>query len=442
MRTCVILLAAALLALPLHASATDAEADTTFNGVAIVDIAYDLTGDRLDLLRAMTREPSGNYVVAGEVESTSVTGLNVGIARIARSNGALLSKTNFDAYFSSVGAVATDSIGRVIVAGTTPTNTDGRADLGLIRTLGNNLDTSFGGDGGISFDSPVVGNAEDRPLGVIALPSNEIVVLIEEATTASSANRFLLARFPENGGPPLILPFGSAVAGSGGAMTLPADGKLVVAVNLETGDDCVRPRLVRFAANTVNALDSDFGSGGFATLDAPSGSGICAPTVRAISVDRQGRTLLGAVARSGSESTAWVARLTASGALDSSFSGDGWARVTRPAGAPTHDVAGIGAQSDGAVIVGGTVPFTDPNQGIRPIVSRLRVDGTPDTSYNGGSSYRTFTPNLNTMVALGASLVMDGEKVVLAGSALVNDGIDYDYVLVRTRGRLLRDGFE
>lgn len=290
----------------LHAAA-DASLDPAFDNTGYQRVAFDQGGSLRDFLQAMAREPSGNYVIAGEVEALSAgTGRRVGVARIARSNGSILSSFTHDPFFDAVRALAVDAIGRQIVVGTTPTNADGRPDLGVVRYLAGSPDTTFAGDGGLSFDSPNSSNALDEPLSVVVRSSNgEIIVLIEERPTTGAAYPYVLVRIPDNGAGPTALPLGANVAGfSGGAMLLQPDGKLLVVVNVVNGSGpvCEQPRLFRFAANTLVNLDSSFGSGGIVTLAPPTGTGACAPAVNAIVLDAQGRILLGAVSRSVSAS--------------------------------------------------------------------------------------------------------------------------------------------
>lgn len=136
-----------------------------------------------------------------------------------------------------------------------------------------------------------------------------------------------------------------------------------------------------------------------------------------------------------------MARVSAAGALDSSFSNDGWSRFERPLGGDFHDIRGIGVQSDGAIMTGGTFTFSNPTIGDRLIIGRMLPDGTPDASFDTFGS-RVYTTGSTANPQNGVAMLMDGDKAVLAGSWLAASPADYDFQIVRTIGPLLRNGFE
>lgn len=433
------------LAAPCAGAANDRSLDPAFDGTGYRRVAFDFGGDLRDFLQGMAREPSGNYVLVGEVAAPSAqTGLRVGVARIRRSDGGLLSSFTHDPFFDSVRGVALDVIARQVIVGTTPTNGDGRPDLGVVRYFNGAPDTTFAGDGGLSYDSPNSSNATDEPLAVTIRSNGEILVLIQERPNTSAAYPYVLVRIPDNGTGLSSLPLGGTTLGySGGAMLLQPDGKLVVAVNIVNGAGalCEQPRLFRFAPNTLANLDASFGTAGIVTLAPPTGTGNCAPAVTAIALDAQDRILLGAVSRSASASASWVARVNATGTLDSSFNGDGWSRFERPLGGDFHDIYGIGVQRDGSIMTGGTFTFSNPTIGDRLIIGRMLPNGTPDVSFETlGSSI--YTTGATATPQNGVAMMMDGDKVVLAGSWLAATPNDYDFQVIRTIGPPLRDGFE
>lgn len=432
-------------AMPLMA-ATDSDFDPDFGNSGYTRSFFDLTGDNSDYALALAQEPSGTYVVAGAVRSTSATGINVGIARISRTTGAQLTKYNADAGFATVRAVTTDLIGRAVVVGTSANAADGRPDLAIVRFVGTsgNLDTNFSGDGMLSYDSPNTSNATDTPLAVVDRPDGSLYVLVEEMPANNADHPYVIVSVSENGQTLSTLPLGSTTFGyNGGNMLLQPDGKLLVVVNVAISSGCLRPRLFRFAANTLTNLDAGFGSGGISTLAPPTGVPNCAPAVSSIALDPQGRILLGGYAASFSASAGWVTRLTANGALDSSFSGDGWAQLDRPVNGDFHYVFGVGAQSDGAVLAGGTFVHANASIGERPIVSRLTPTGLNDTNYGGNVSHRVYTAAVGTLTQQNAlAMLVDANKAVLAGITLANAPADYDFLVVRSTGPLLRNGFE
>lgn len=427
-------------------AASDSDFDPDFGNSGYTRSFFDVTGDNRDYALALSQEPSGTYVVAGDVRSTSATGINVGIARISRSTGAQLSKYHVDAGFTSVRAVTTDFVGRTVVVGTSPNAADGRPDLAIVRFTGTsgNLDSNFSGDGLLSYDSSNTSNATDMPLAVVDRPDAGLYVLVEEVPANNVDHPYVIVSVSENGQTLSTLPLGGTTFGfNGGSMLLQPDGKLLVVVNVAISAGCLRPRLFRFAANTLVNLDTGFGSGGISTLLPPTGIPNCAPTITSIALDAQGRILLGGHSASLSAAAGWVARLSANGALDSSFSGDGWTQLDRPINGDFQYVFGVGAQSDGAVLAGGTFVHANASIGERPIVSRLTASGANDTSYGGNVSYRVYTAQVGTLTQQNAvAMLVDANKAVLAGITLATSPADYDYLIIRSAGPLLRNGFE
>lgn len=443
MRTSLTLLLALLLCAPAAEASGDGVLDTSFGNAGVRRPFFDVTGGKRDVLQAMAREPSGNYVLAGEVESTGGTGVDIGVVRIRASDGGTIASFHYDAFFSRVRALAVDGIARQVVVGIVPTNIDGQADLGVARFLGGAPDNTFAGDGALVFDSPNRTNSTDEPIAVVVRGDNDLYVLIREVPFNDPApHPYTLVYIPDDGQAPTHLPLGATTAGySGGAMLLQPDGKLVVAVNVSISGLCQRPRLFRFLPNSLVNLDAGFGGTGVVTLEPPASTGNCAPSVSSLALDAQGRLLLGATARSLSASASWVARVNTNGTLDSGFSSDGWTSIVRPAGGSFHDIYGIGVQPDGKIVTGGTFTFDNASIGDRPIISRLLSNGATDADFNGVGSY-IYTPPGNANPQNGVALLMDRGRAVLAGSFLATTLPDYDFQVIRTVGPLLRDGFE
>lgn len=439
----------ALLCLQFAASCawavSDGELDTAFGTFGVRRQHFDLAGDGRDIAQAMAREPSGNYVLAGEVQSAGNTGVDIGVVRVSRGSGNVITHFSHDAGFDSVRGVAVDAAARVVVVGTVPSSIDGEADIGVARFFGTGTpDSSFAGDGGRTFEVPGANGFDDEPLAVAVRPSGEIVVLARLVPRAGSDPHFYaLLAFPADGGSPSGGLLGANQRGyEGGTLLLQPDGKVVLVLNISDGALCHRPRLLRFAPNSVTSLDLSPGASALVTLPAPTGVGDCAPAVRAASFDAQGRLLLAATSRSLTSSASWVARVDTDYTLDAGFSGDGWAPITRPAGGSFHDVHGIGVQSDGRIVTGGTFTYDNASIGDRPILSRLLPGGATDAGYNGVGSVIHTPPIGGASPQNGIALLMDGDRAVLAGSFRANAPLDYDFQVLRTTGRLLKNGFE
>ena len=131
----------------------------------------------------------------------------------------------------------------------------------------------------------------------------------------------------------------------------------------------------------------------------------------------------------------FVARFTADGDLDTTFSFDG--KTTIDFGGNDDICGGIAVQADGKIVVAGTTqPPFDANSDFA--VARLNADGTLDTATFGagtGKSVVAFDLGAsNTDTATALALKADG-KIVVAGSAVTaSNGSDFAILQLNTDG--------
>lgn len=184
-------------------------------------------------------------------------------------------------------------------------------------------------------------------------------------------------------------------------------GGVIVAGSL-TGQDCSRIGCIVFSRSIVvqrllpgGAPDPTFGNGGKVVSD--FGLGV-QPNIFDAALDPSGRIL---VAASGQNGPA-VVRLTADGQLDSSFSGDGIANVTLPAGFGASDME-VGAQSDGRPVVV-TSSFNPPST-LQLDLARLETNGDPDAGFAGDGPVAA-PPNGRQI--LGDLLVDSQDRLVIS----------------------------
>ena len=119
-----------------------------------------------------------------------------------------------------------------------------------------------------------------------------------------------------------------------------------------------------------------------------------------------------------------IARLTADGSLDNTFSSDGKHAVSLGA----DDVAtSVAIQGDGRIVVGG---YTDANGDDDFAVVRLNADGSLDNSFGGDGKAVADFPGEQQAFAL--ALQPDG-RIVMAGSTNILAG-DLDLAVVRFAG--------
>jgi uncharacterized delta-60 repeat protein len=131
----------------------------------------------------------------------------------------------------------------------------------------------------------------------------------------------------------------------------------------------------------------------------------------------------------------FVARFTADGELDTSFSFDGKATIDFDGN--TDICNGVAVQADGKIVVAGsTQPDADPNSDFA--VARLNADGTLDTATFGAGTGKSVVGfdlgGTNNDSVGGLALKPDG-KIVVSGSATTeNDGTDFAILQLNTDG--------
>ena len=195
------------------------------------------------------------------------------------------------------------------------------------------------------------------------------------------------------------------------------DGKIVVAVN-----NFVDFAVVRYNAN--GTLDSGFGSGGRAIFGNFNGANLTEYS-EALTLQADGKIVVVGIAHlpGGGQHDFAVARLTTSGALDSSFSGDGKLSISpsvieHRAAAETVDIA-----PDGDIVVGGYAqePY------VRAAFVRLDSAGNPDASFSGDGR---LTVDIAEQDRVSSLQVQPDGKIVAAGSARIGTS-NFDFAVLR-----------
>lgn len=155
------------------------------------------------------------------------------------------------------------------------------------------------------------------------------------------------------------------------------------------------------------ALDPSFGTGGLAT----AAQGFSADRGHAVAVQSDGKVVLAGTSQAYEDQLGQftgellVVRLTATGALDTSFAGDGIALV--PVG--TRAIArAVAVQPDGAIVVAG---YTfNPLTSSRAVLVRLTADGALDPSFGDGG-----VVTMTTRSELYAIALQPDGAIVVAG---------------------------
>jgi uncharacterized delta-60 repeat protein len=183
------------------------------------------------------------------------------------------------------------------------------------------------------------------------------------------------------------------------------------------------------AGAAAGELDPSFGTGGIMTTQFP---GHDSAQANAVAVDSEGRII--AVGAASYDDVA-VARYLPDGSLDSSFADDGRALVDVGGKASAEDVA---VQPDDRVVIAG---FCCRGPGRRGVVVRLTADGALDPEFAGdgikvlpGTTKGHYLPTALTGVALSArgSIAVSGDSLhPRRPGALQNARSDPDFYVAR-----------
>ena len=292
-------------------------------------------------------------------------------------------------------AVAIQADGKIVVAGETDDACCPSTDVAIVRYNTNgSLDSTFDGDGKLtlSFGTP------SRALGVAIQADGKIVV-------AGDGAGMTLARVTTGG----VL---DATFGTGGKATLPGgaaravrvqpDGKLLIAGGMGSAF-----LAARFTSGGV--LDSTFSGDGIATVDFPNPMG-GGDGANAMALQADGKVVLAGFA---GESAA-IARLTASGAPDPTFSGDG--QVTTTLGNRVV-INAVAIDALGRILAVGETFTTSPDFGVLRYGTDGLLEGKLITDFSDVTD--TCPPELGPHCsydqAYGVVVQSDGKFVVAGG---------------------------
>ncbi|MEP7098162.1 MAG: hypothetical protein ABI748_10905, partial [Dokdonella sp.] len=185
-------------------------------------------------------------------------------------------------------------------------------------------------------------------------------------------------------------------------------------------------------ANAANGdLDPSFGTGGFRMAGILDGY---ATIPAGMAIQSDGKILICEAEGPSSSTDFFVARFTANGAVDTTFSFDG--HTTVDFGGNADICSGIAVQADGNIVVSGTTTPSGGNSDFA--VARLNSDGTLDvTGFGAGTGKAVYGFDLggtNADTANSLALRPDG-RIVVAGSAqTAANGTDFAILQLNTDG--------
>jgi uncharacterized delta-60 repeat protein len=252
----------------------------------------------------------------------------------------------------SIEAVARQSDGRYVFAGTCRNCPGARAAVALRVDADGVADASFGDGGWASLALPPATHVEDVAIDA----QGRIVLAGYEGDPANDDHNPLVARFLPDGsadpafgtGVGYVRLTGIADAPVGGwmghALVADRDGSLLLALATDEDRDSLRAGIVRVRAN--GSRDTAFGQGGLLLVDLENGTQLDA---LALLGDRR-IVAAGRISHSGSGEDVFALRALADGSLDASFDGNG---VVRHSLDTQTDRASALMLSDGRPLIAG-----------------------------------------------------------------------------------------
>jgi uncharacterized delta-60 repeat protein len=366
---------------PASAAALPGDLDTTFAGQGTPTADFMVSPK-------MVLQPDEKLVAVGEPNFT--------VARLT-ANGLPDSSFDGDGRITTVPTtgtnfasdVALQADGKIVVVG------QAGGTFGVQRHLPDGaLDSSFAGDG--TTTTSFEGSNTSKASGVAVQPDGKIVVI------GNAPINLAMARYNPDGaldstfsGDGKVFP---SVNNIGIDVALQADGKILV-IGVRNGFV-----VTRFTA--AGELDTTFSGDGSVTA---SFGGVDSAAELAVQPD-------GRIVVVGSTSTGLaVARITATGALDTSFSGDGLLTIDLGG----NDVAqAVAIQPDGKILVGGSTDSDPANPNSFDsnfALVRLNPDGTLDPSFGAAGTVRTDGGRSESIASI-AIRPSDG-RIVVAGDS-------------------------
>lgn len=283
------------------------------------------------------------------------------------------------------------------------------------------VDPSFGTGG--FYDFTPFADGEARNVSATALAPDGRVVTVQYLGMTSTLDDTEMCRINANGNGRLCVDLtqnlGGDLADRPNGVLVQPDGKRVILGYAEKavpapGDTVYVGMVLRTTA--VGDYDSTFSGDGRAPIEPVAGYGDIQLHAGALLSD--GRIVVAGltddVASGYPQSPSpFVARLTAAGALDTSFSGDGLLRLPHQLGGTDDRVVAVAAQADGRILL--ALQSRDAATfDYRPVICRLTSNGALDSSWDGDGCLELAYNELNETFPEAIAVDRFG-RVLLAG---------------------------
>lgn len=349
-----------------------------------VDTFFDPRPGPNQFVNTLALQPDGKLIVGGTFTAFG----GVSRPRIAR----LEVNGQVDATFApgqgangSVNAVVLQPDGKVLLGGGfTKVGNRNRANIARLTSAGA-LDTAF---------NP--GAGADNPVNALVLQPDGKVIIVGGFATFNGVTRAGVARLLPNGVLDQTFFPGTGANGPVSAVTLQADGKVIIGGEFTTFNSLPIRYLVRL--NADGSVD-----GTFDTSESPNSS------VRSVTVQPDGLIVAaGGFTSVGITPRSYIARFNDNGTLDPAFD---------PGTGPNSLIYSVALQPDGKMIIGGEFTAVGPLTQNR--IARLTAGGTIDTTIDFGTGANLFVSTV---------LIQPDAEIVIGGGFTTINGIARSYV--------------
>ncbi|MDB5910520.1 MAG: uncharacterized protein JWP34_4634, partial [Massilia sp.] len=363
---------------------------------------------------ALAIQSDGKILQAGYVYNMGTTQTDFALLR-SNANGSLDSTfgtggrviTDFNFNYDNINAIAVQSDGKIVVAGTTNWNLlgIGYTNFAVARYNTNGtLDTTFGSGGKVVTD---FGTNQSSASAVAVQSDGKIVVVGTTYTSSFASNDFAVARLNSDGsldssfgsGGKVVTDVGSYETGS--AVAIQSDGKTIVGGS--SGSSPYKQfALARYTS--TGSLDTSFNGGGtVVTTPNPSGQS----SISGLAVQSDGKII---AAGKLDNNSAAILRYTAAGALDTTFNSTGKIfNASLYAGA-----SGVAVQADAKVLVSGGGTWDGTNNYYT--LARYNTDGSADTGFGSSGIVQSQVTGASGQASETAMAIESDGKVVVGGT--------------------------
>jgi uncharacterized delta-60 repeat protein len=333
--------------------------------------------------------------------------------------------TDFSNSSDRSAAIAIQSDGKAVVAGSTVINISTQHDFALARyNSDGSLDASFGEGGKVKTDFfglgdeahaiAVQGDGKIIAAGISGIGTSDVVFEFNPD--------FALARYNSDGSL-------DASFGVGGKVTTDFFGfkDQIFAIALQSDGKIVAVGYASFFSvfglaryNSDGSLDTSFGTGGKITTSFGDFSNFAHGVV----IQSNGKIVVSGTAFINGFFAFALARYNSDGSLDASFGSEG--KVTTDFGLRDDQSFAIALQTDGKIVVAGAADFFNKFG-----LARYNSDGSLDTSFGIGGKVTTAFLDASFAFAQANALIIQSNGKIIAAGAALNPGTFGDFALAR-----------